>query len=741
MKKRWICLMLAVVMLLGMIPGSEIHMAVSAAEQRASSLKVSSQLVTVLKRMEGFIKYPVWDYSQWSVGYGTRCPEDKCAHYTANGITDEEATALLYDYLTYFERVVNNFATKYGLTLSQHQFDALVSFTYNCGGGWVNDETGYLHSALRSSTDSNEIIYGFMLWCKAAGAAVLGARRLCEANMYLNGVYKAYNTSNSVPANFKYVYLNGNGGTVRYDTHGYDANNPAGINTFFTYIPTGVDANGNTFVYEFAGWFTAAEGGTQVTVLDGSLESGAFLFAQWRDPNTGKIVKLPLENDGSDGAEEYKTGTVTASDVNCRNKPSLTSTVVGKRNTGDKVKIYETVEADGYTWGRMEDGSWIAMNYVTLDITQGGSSGTPTAPPNLPVTALEIVKAPTKTIYNQNCALVDLNGSLLVATYSDGSKWAMSIYRDLIGSFYTSTLGTQNVTVTYGGKTAAFPITVKGVVEFRNYDGKILQSAQYDAGQTVTPPADPTRPEDDIGTYTFKGWDKQVVPCTGNAVYTAVYEMTPFQKPSTSISIQSLPAKTTYMQMSEQLDLTGAKLTANHSDGTTVTVDITDKMVSGFDNTKPGTNTITVTYGGVTVTFDVTIIKPTVTFLNYDGTVISKAEYGVGEAVAAPADPQKPADALGEYVFNGWDKPVAPCAGVTTYTATFKLRYAIGDLDRNDKVDEGDAIYLLRHILFPEKYAIYAWADFDHDKKTTEADAIYLLRHILFPEKYPLSYV
>ena len=141
------------------------------------------------------------------------------------------------------------------------------------------------------------------------------------------------------------------------------------------------------------------------------------------------------------------------------------------------------------------------------------------------------------------------------------------------------------MTVTYGGKTAAFPITVKGVVVFRNYDGKILQSAQYDAGQTVTPPADPTRPEDDIGTYTFKGWDKQVVPCTGNAVYTAVYEMTPFQKPSTSISIQSLPAKTTYMQMSEQLDLTGAKLTANHSDGTTVTVDITDKMVDDIGAT------------------------------------------------------------------------------------------------------------------------------------------------------------
>ena len=81
------------------------------------------------------------------------------------------------------------------------------------------------------------------------------------------------------------------------------------------------------------------------------------------------------------------------------------------------------------------------------------------------------------------------------------------------------------------------------------------------------------------------------------------------------------------------------------------------------------------------------------------------------------------------------------CAGNATYTATFKLRYAVGDLDRNDKVDENDAIYLLRHILFPDKYTIHAWADFDADSKTSEADAIYLLRHVLFPEKYPLKTV
>jgi hypothetical protein len=162
-------------------------------------------------------------------------------------------------------------------------------------------------------------------------------------------------------------------------------------------------------------------------------------------------------------------------------------------------------------------------------------------------------------------------------------------------------------------------------------------------------------------------------------------------------------------------------------------------MVTGFDNSKPGVNTITVKYGGVITTFDVTIVKPTITFLNYDGSVVSKQQYGFGENVTPPADPTRPEDKVGEYVFAGWDEEVLPCTGNATYKATYKLKYALGDLDRDGKVSEADAIYLLRHILFPEKYVIHAWSDFDCDGKTSEADAIYLLRHVLFPEKYPLK--
>jgi hypothetical protein len=61
-----------------------------------------------------------------------------------------------------------------------------------------------------------------------------------------------------------------------------------------------------------------------------------------------------------------------------------------------------------------------------------------------------------------------------------------------------------------------------------------------------------------------------------------------------------------------------------------------------------------------------------------------------------------------------------------------------GDMDGNEVVNEDDAIYLLRHVLFPDMYVIQIDADVNADGNVNEDDAIYLLRHVLFPDMYPL---
>jgi hypothetical protein len=46
-------------------------------EPEETGFRTSAECLAILKAEEGFCRYPIWDYSQYTVGYGTRCPSDK----------------------------------------------------------------------------------------------------------------------------------------------------------------------------------------------------------------------------------------------------------------------------------------------------------------------------------------------------------------------------------------------------------------------------------------------------------------------------------------------------------------------------------------------------------------------------------------------------------------------------------------------------------------------------------------
>ena len=58
-------------------------------------------------------------------------------------------------------------------------------------------------------------------------------------------------------------------------------------------------------------------------------------------------------------------------------------------------------------------------------------------------------------------------------------------------------------------------------VTFQYADGTVIATNTYHYGDPVTPPETPAAPEE--GSE-FIGWDLEVTDCTGNAVYTAVFE-------------------------------------------------------------------------------------------------------------------------------------------------------------------------------------------------------------------------
>ena len=318
-------------------------------------MRASKEAVELLKAEEGFSKKPYWDYAQWTVGYGTKCPDDKLEEYKANGISWEEAESLLRSYIARFEAELDKFMEKTGVVLNQNQYDALLLFSYNCGTGWAYSTSGILYKAIVGGASGNELINAFSRWCNAGGQikTFLLRRRLCEANIYLNGVY-----SQTIPENFGYVLYDPCGGTVSPNVQGYHTELTAQI------IPT-PSYDG----YTFAGWFTQKTGGTKVTVLDGSVRNGR-LYAHWTDGEG---------NDPAADAEQGVSVTVTANGVNIRKGPGTNHDVTGSANTGDQLVITETAVGGSYTWGKFAQG-WICLKYTNYDAVSTPEPETPAEP-------------------------------------------------------------------------------------------------------------------------------------------------------------------------------------------------------------------------------------------------------------------------------------------------------------------------------------------------------------------------
>lgn len=323
-------------------------------------IRTSDACINILKKEEGFSRTPYWDFTQYTVGYGTRCPDDMVSYYTQNGITEAEAESLLRNHLVSVERdIETRILERYGLELTTNQFDALVLFSYNCGTSWCYETSGTFHTAIVRGATGNDLIRAFALWCSAGGEirSFLLRRRLSEANMYLNNQY-----SQTPPENYCYVLYDANGGTTSPRSQGYDSN--------LTAAPYPVPTRAG---YTFNGWYTAKSGGTKVTVLDASVKS-ATLYAQWTS-NQGDT------SSGNDTTtQEPVTVTVTATDVNLRKGPGTNYTRVGTANKGQQLVITETATGSGYTWGKF-DGGWIALQYTDYDAVVNGNTQQPAPEP------------------------------------------------------------------------------------------------------------------------------------------------------------------------------------------------------------------------------------------------------------------------------------------------------------------------------------------------------------------------
>lgn len=112
--------------------------------------------------------------------------------------------------------------------------------------------------------------------------------------------------------------------------------------------------------------------------------------------------------------------------------------------------------------------------------------------------------------------------------------------------------------------------------------------------------------EPEIPHNNFKGWTPDVpeIMPSENVEFTAVFE----KAVVTSVKIKSKPTKLDYIYKTDNLDLTGLTLEVSYSDGTKEIVnDWSEAKVTGFDNTKTGTQTVTVECAGKKAELNVTV--------------------------------------------------------------------------------------------------------------------------------------
>lgn len=252
-----------------------------------------------------------------------------------------------------------------------------------------------------------------------------------------------------------------------------------------------------------------------------------------------------------------------------------------------------------------------------------------------PATSITITEQPKNTIFFTG-SVPDLSGGKMAVTYSNGYSEVLDTGELSIVSYDNETTGKQTVTAVY----ANFPIEIEiafirktpnsirltSLPSKLNYvqgqpisiDGAVLE-AVYDKEITM---------ELDIHEAEFS-YDKsatgEVTVTVKHGNLTTEYTINVNERTVSNLEIDSEPQNTVYTLGSE-LDISGAKLKVFFlsDDNYSEIIDITSEMLTDFDMNTIGKQTVTVSYGDKTASFDIHIIEVEQGDVNGNGAVDTK---------------------------------------------------------------------------------------------------------------------
>lgn len=152
--------------------------AIVIADKKGGNMKLSEKGANLIKQYEGLRLNAYQDAGGvWTIGYG-----HTAGVQPSDVITKEEADALFWADVEKFVRGVNRL--KQGTRLTQSQFDAMVSFAYNCGLGALERST--LLKKVKRNPNDPTIEDAFRQWRYVKGVENAGllARRNKEIDLY-----------------------------------------------------------------------------------------------------------------------------------------------------------------------------------------------------------------------------------------------------------------------------------------------------------------------------------------------------------------------------------------------------------------------------------------------------------------------------------------------------------------------------------------------------------------------------
>ena len=219
--------------------------------------------------------------------------------------------------------------------------------------------------------------------------------------------------------------------------------------------------------------------------------------------------------------------------------------------------------------------------------------------------ALENNNFKTNYKYGEN---LNLSGLSLKVTKESGATTTVTVTSGMISGYNPNKLGNQTLTINYEGKQFT---TVVNVVDYvkditltppTKNEYKIGETLNLVGGSITEKMASGANGSTKALTNNMVSGFDSTTPGTKNLTVKYVKDGKTYTKTFQVAVINTInhieviaPTKTNY-KYGENLNLAGGTVKIHMEDGTIKTVPITDKMVTGYDKTKPGQQMLKVTY-------------------------------------------------------------------------------------------------------------------------------------------------